>query len=67
MHNMAALSNEASPFEQKSQLLIGKVSASQQLPLKVPVAIETVSVLRRALGLRTGRFRLRNKFFYNAI
>ncbi len=61
--NMAALSNEASPSEQKSQSLIGKVSASLQLALDVPVAIEIVSVLRHALGLRTGRFSLINKLF----
>ncbi len=46
---MAALSNEALPSEQKSQSLIGKVSESLQLPLEVPVAIETVSILRSAL------------------
>ncbi len=45
---MATLSSEAPPSEQKSQSLIGKVSASLQLPLEVRVAIETVSVLRRA-------------------
>ncbi len=49
MLNMAALSNEALPSEQKSQSLIGQVSASLQLPLEVPVAIETVSIRRRAL------------------
>ncbi len=48
MLNMAALSNEAPPSEQKSQSLISKVSTSQQLPLEVLVAIETVSALRRA-------------------
>ncbi len=50
--NMAALSNEAPPSEQKSQSLICKVSTSLQLPLEGPFAIETVSVLRRVLGLR---------------
>ncbi len=44
---MAALSNKASPSEQKSQSLIGKVSASLQLLLKLPVSIKTVSVLRQ--------------------
>ncbi len=47
---MAAQSQEAPPSEWKSQSLIGKVSASLQLPLEVPVAIETVSALRRALA-----------------
>ncbi len=40
---MAAQSQEAPPSEWKSQSLIGKVSESLQLPLEVPVAIETVS------------------------
>ncbi len=43
--NMAAPLNEAPPSEQKSQSLIGKVSASLQLA-EVPVDIETVSALR---------------------
>ncbi len=41
--NMAALSNEATSSEQKSQSLIGKVSVSLQLSLEVSVAIETLS------------------------
>ncbi len=45
---MAALSKEALPSEQKSQSLIGIVIASLQLLLEDPVAIETVSILRRA-------------------
>ncbi len=58
---MAAQSQEAPPSEWKSKSLISKVSASLQLPLEVPVAIETVSALRRAL--RTGWSSLRNKLF----
>ncbi len=46
---MAALLKEAPPSEQKSQSLIGIVIASLQLQLEVPVAIETVSILKRAL------------------
>ncbi len=45
---MAALSNEAPPSEEKSQSLISKVSSLLQLRSEVPVAIETVSALRRA-------------------
>ncbi len=58
----AALSNEAPPSEQKSQSLIGKVSASLQLPLEVPVAIET-ALWDVCLGLvmHTGWSSLRNK------
>ncbi len=63
--NMAAQSQEAPPSEWKSQSLIGKVSASLQLPLEVPVAIETVSLWDARLGLRirTGWSSLRNKLF----
>ncbi len=42
-------SQEAPPSEWKSQSLICKVSASLQLPLEVPVVIETISVLRCVL------------------
>ncbi len=59
--NMAAQSQEAPPSEWKSQSLIGKVSASLQLPLEVPVAIETVSALRRTLRI------IKKYAFYNAI
>ncbi len=47
--NMATQPQEAPPSEWESQSLICKVSASLELPLEVPVAIETVSMLRRAL------------------
>ncbi len=62
---MAALSIKAPPSEQKSQSLISKVSASPQLPLEVPVAIETVGVLRRAPRTAHvhGGSSLRNKLF----
>ncbi len=49
MLNMAAQPQEAPPSEGKIQSPIGKVSASLQLPLEVPDALETVSALRRAL------------------
>ncbi len=55
MLSMAALSSEAPPSEQKSQSLIGKVSMSLQLPLEVPVAIDTSSILICPAKLIIGR------------
>ncbi len=42
---MAAQSPEAPPSERKSQSVIGKVSASLQLALEVPDAIEGLADL----------------------
>ncbi len=60
---MADQLQEAPPSEWMTQSLIGKVNMSLQLPLAVPVAIETVSALRRAPRTAHGHYKIS---FYNA-
>ncbi len=55
---MADQSQEAPPCEWKSQSLISKFSASLQLSLEVPAAMETFR-----LRMRTGWSSLKNKLF----